>query len=69
MPTGVHNFHKGFAKGHVGYNLGKHLSEETKKKLSLAKKGKKTGPQSPELIEKRIASSRGRHHSEANKNQ
>ena len=31
-------------KGHDGYWKGKTLSEETKKKMSEAKKGKKRGP-------------------------
>ncbi len=41
-------------------NTGQHRSPETRAKLSAAKRGKSTGKQSPELVEKRAASLRGR---------
>ena len=59
------------SKAPNGYNLtdggegreGYSLSDETKRKLSLFHKGRKTGKQSPELIEKRISKIIGRKNS------
>ena len=46
------------------YSLGKHLSEETKKKLSEARKGK---PKSEEHKKKLSEAHKGKHHSEESK--
>ena len=54
----------GCAKGKKHYNYGKCLSEETKRKISEAKKGKKLGPYSKERVEKAAAAHRGKKVSE-----
>lgn len=50
--------------GEEHYNYGKHLSEETKRKISEANKGKKLGPYSKERVEKAASAHRGKKVSE-----
>lgn len=54
----------GCAKGEKHYNYGKHPSEETKRKMSEAKKGKKLGHYSKERVEKAAAAHKGKKVSE-----
>ena len=54
----------GCATGEEHYNYGKHLSEETKRKISEANKGKKLGPYSKERVEKAASAHRGKKVSE-----
>lgn len=46
-------------KGEDSYWYGKHLSDETKKKISINKTGKKLNKQSKEWVEKRISKIKG----------
>jgi len=59
-------WNKGKKGMQVGWNKGKHLSDETKKKLSIANKGKK---QSAETIKKRVDANKGFKHSDKTKKQ
>lgn len=53
-----------FHKGQIPWNKGKHLSDEHKKNMSLARKGK---PRSKEAIEKTRLSNTGKHRTEKTK--